>query len=134
MLATHPVPTILTRGLRNRTRSWIVSPASTCPPWELMNTVISSLDSPAKASNCAITPAATRWVISPLMITVRARNNRSAMRLYGGATDDSRGVSSSIGSPGLVGIVEYRLPPSEPALPQLRERPRDVDPRHLLPP
>src|SRR5438874_3679662 len=135
MLATHPVPTILTRGLRNRTRSWIVSPASTCPPWELMNTVISSLDSPARASSWAVTPAATLWVISPLMITVRARNNRSAMRLYGGATDGSSGVNSSIGSPGLVGIVESdRLLRSLPTLPQLRERSRDVDSRHLLPP
>src|SRR5213080_2209 len=135
MLATQPVPTIRTRGLRKRTRSWMVSPASTCPPWELMNTVISSLDSPAKASSCAVTPAATRCVISPLMITMRARNSRSAMRLYGGATDDSRGVNSSIGSPGLVGIVLWdSLPRRAPALPQLRECPRDVHARHLLPP
>src|SRR2546426_12491299 len=135
MLATHPVPTMRTRGLRKRTRSWIVSPASTWPPWELMNTVISSLDSPASASSCAVTPAATRWVISPLMITVRARNNRSAMRLYGGATDGSSGVNSSIGSPGFVGIVHSdRLLRGLPALPQLRERPPHVHPRHLLPP
>src|SRR2546426_9062510 len=135
MLATHPVPTMRTRGLRKRTRSWIVSPASTWPPWELMNTVISSVDSPARASSCAVTPAATRWVISPLMITVRARNNRSAMRLYGGATDGSSGVNSSIGSPGFVGIVESeRLGRRLPALPQLCERSRDVHPRHLFPP
>src|SRR6266545_2318587 len=130
MLATQPVPTMRTRGLRKRTRSWIVSPASTWPPWELMKTVISSLDSPARASSCAVTPAATRWVISPLMITVRARNNRSAMRLYGGATDGSSGVNSSIGSPGSWVRLLRRLP----ALPQLRERPRAVHPRHLLPP
>ena len=44
------------------------------------------------------------------MITVRARNNRSAMRLYGGAAADSKGGggSSSIGSPGLVAIVRLR--------------------------
>src|SRR6266513_2458338 len=135
MLATQPVPTMRTLGLRKRTRSWIVSPASTWPPCELMNTVISSLDSPARASSWAVTPAATRWVISPLMITVRARNNRSAMRLYGGATDGSSGVNSSIGSPGLVGIVESdRLIRNLPTQPQLRERSRDVDSRHLLPP
>src|SRR5256885_7123083 len=100
-----------------------------------MNTVISSLDSPARASSCAMTPAATRWVISPLMITVRARNSRSAMRVYGGATDGSSGVNSAIGSPGLVGIGESdRLRRRAPALSQLRERPCDVDPRHLLPP
>src|SRR6266513_1862488 len=135
MLATQPVPTMRTRGLRKRTRSWIVSPASTWPPWELMNTVISSLDSPARASSWAVTPAATRWVISPLMITVRARNNRSAMRLYGGATDGSSGVNSSIGSPGFVGIVKSRRLPRRPsALPQLGQGPRDVHARHLLPP
>src|SRR2546425_8349466 len=135
MLATQPVPTMRTRGLRKRTRSWIVSPASTWPPWELMKTVMSSLDSPARASSCAVTPAATRWVISPLMITVRARNNRSAMRLYGGATDGSSGVNSSIGSPGFVGIVKSgRLPRRPSALPQLGQGPRDVDARHLLPP
>src|SRR2546426_151630 len=135
MLATHPVPTMRTRGLRKRTRSWIVSPASTWPPWELMNTVISSLDSPARASSCAVTPAATRWVISPLMITMRARNSRSAMRLYGGATDTSRGVNSSIGSPGLVANRRVRdLRRGPPALSQLRKRPRDVHPRHLLSP
>src|SRR5438128_993987 len=135
MLATQPVPTMRTRGVRKRTRSWIVSPASTWPPWELMKTVMSSLDSPARASSCAVTPAATRWVISPLMITVRARNNRSAMRLYGGATDGSSGVNSSIGSPGFVGIVKSgRLPRRPSALPQLGQGPRDVDPRHLLPP
>src|SRR3989442_1020690 len=123
MLATQPVPTMRTRGLKKRTRSWIVSPASTWPPWELMNTVISSLDSPARASSCAVTPAATRWVLSPLMITVRARNNRSAMRLYGGATDGSSGVNSSSGSPGFVGIVESeRLGRRLPALPQLGVR------------
>src|SRR6059036_1785683 len=100
-----------------------------------MNTVISSLDSPARASSCAVTPAATRWVISPLMITMRARNSRSAMRLYGGATDGSRGVNSSIGSPGLVanrGVRDLRRGP--PPLSQLRKRPRDVHPRHLLSP
>src|SRR6266702_1437535 len=135
MLATQPVPTMRTRGLKKRTRSWIVSPASTWPPWELMKTVMSSLDSPARASSCAVTPAATRWVISPLMITVRARNNRSAMRLYGGATDGSSGVNSSIGSPGFVGIVKSRRLPRRPsALPQLGQGPRDVDPGHLLPP
>src|SRR5205809_7419040 len=100
-----------------------------------MNTVISSLDSPARASSCAVTPAATRWVISPLMITLRARNSRSAMRLYGGATDGSSGVNSSIGSPGFVVIGLWdSLPRSAPALPQLRECPRDVHARHLLPP
>src|SRR5437773_2369672 len=135
MLATQPVPTMRTRGLKKRTRSWIVSPASTWPPWELMNTVISSLDSPARASSCAVTPAATRWVISPLMITIRARNSRSAMRLYGGATDCSRGVNSSIGSPGLVANRAVRdLRGGPPALSQLRKRPRDVHPRHLLSP
>src|SRR5881296_4420889 len=98
-----------------------------------MNTVISSLDSPARASSCAVTPAATRWVISPLMITMRARNSRSAMRLYGGATDGSRGVNSSIGSPGFVGIVLWDLRLRRPpALPQLPECPRDVHARHLL--
>src|SRR5213079_1646215 len=100
-----------------------------------MNTVISSLDSPARASSCAVTPAATRWVISPLMITMRARNSRSAMRLYGGATDTSRGVNSSIGSPGLVANRRVRdLGRGPPALSQLRKRPRDVHPRHLLSP
>src|SRR5256886_12465021 len=100
-----------------------------------MNTVISSLDSPARASSCAVTPTATRWLISPLMIRIRARNSRSAMRLYGGATDCSRGVNSSIGSPGLVanrGVRDLRGGP--PALSQLRKRPRDVHPRHLLSP
>src|SRR6267143_3773021 len=100
-----------------------------------MNTVISSLDSPARASSCAVTPAATRGVVSPLMSTVRARNSRSAMRLYGGATDGSSGVNSSIGSPGFVGMMDSdRLRRRLAAPPQLRERARDVDPRHLLPP
>src|SRR5207253_9206034 len=65
-----------------------------------MNTVISSLDSPARASSWAVTPAAMRWVISPLMITVRARNSRSAMRLYGGATDGASGRRASGGGRG----------------------------------
>src|SRR5881409_1479754 len=134
MLATQPVPTMRTRGLRKRTRSWIVSPASTWPPWELMKTVMSSLASPASASSCAVTPAATRLVISPLIITVRARNNRSAMRLYGGATDGSSGVNSSIGSPGFWTFLTDRLIPSASALSQLGQRPGDVYPRHLLPP
>src|SRR3989442_6616895 len=99
-----------------------------------MKTVMSSLASPASASSCAVTPAATRWVISPLIITVRARNNRSAMRLYGGATDGSSGVNSSIGSPGLWAFLTDRLIPSASALSQLGQRPGDVYPRHLLPP
>src|SRR2546429_3856409 len=122
-------------GLGKPTRSGVGPPASTCPPWELRNSVISSDDAPARASSWAVTPAAMRWVISPLMITVRARNSRSAMRLYGGATDGSSGVNSSIGSPGFVGIVLWdSLPRRAPALPQLRECPRDVHARHLLPP
>jgi hypothetical protein len=44
-LATHPVPTIRTRGFTNRIMSWIVSPDSTCPPCELMKMVIGSSDS-----------------------------------------------------------------------------------------
>src|SRR5438876_11428366 len=100
-----------------------------------MNTVISSLDSPATASSCTVTPAATRWVFSPLMITMRARSSRSAMRLYGGAADCSRGVNSSIGSPGLVANRAVRdLRGGPPALSQLRKRTRDVHPRHLLSP
>src|SRR2546427_268579 len=112
-----------------------VAPGVFLDPLERLPTVISALDSRARASSCAVTPAATRCVISPLMITVRARNSRSAMRLYGGATDGSRGVNSSIGSPGLVGTVLWDLLPRRPpALPQLRECPRDVHARHLLPP
>src|SRR2546421_156654 len=37
-----------------------------------MKTVMSSLDSLASASSCAVTFAASRWLIDPLMITVRA--------------------------------------------------------------
>src|SRR3989442_1033181 len=100
-----------------------------------MNTVISSLDSPARASSCAVTPEPTRCVIAPLMITMRARSSRSAMRLYGGAADWSRGVNSARGSAGLVANRAVRaLRGGPPALSQLRKRPRDVLPRHLLAP
>src|SRR5207244_11758960 len=88
-----------------------------------------------KTRHSAYTSSATLWVISPLIITELALNSRSAMRLYGGATDGSSGVNSSIGSPGFVGIVLWdSLPRRPPALPQLRECPRDVHARHLLPP
>src|SRR2546425_8872226 len=66
---------------------------------------ISSLDSLASASSCAVTFAASRWLISPLMITVRARNSRSATRLWTGtstgSSEEGGGGSSSMRTPGL---------------------------------
>ena len=56
----------------------MVSPASTWPPWELMNTVMSASDSAESASSWPETVAASLWVISPLMTMVRARSRRSA--------------------------------------------------------
>ena len=76
-LATHPVPTILTRGLMKRITSWMVSPDSTWPPCELMKRVIGLSESAASASSCAITCEASAWLISPLMTRVRALNSRS---------------------------------------------------------
>ena len=64
-------------------RSWIVSPASTWPPCELMKTVMSLSDSAASASSWPDTEPASFWVISPLMMMVRARSIRSLMGSYG---------------------------------------------------
>src|SRR5690606_26949433 len=90
-----------TRGLMNRTMSWIVSPDSMWPPCELMKIVIgSSLDSAAIASSCAVTRAASCWLISPLMMMVRARNSRSL-------------VGSVVG-PGVSGRASLTRPPSLP--------------------
>src|SRR5690242_5506053 len=65
-----------------RIRSWIVSPASTWPPWELMNTVMPASASTSSARSWLETVAASRWVISPLMTMVRARSRRSATGSY----------------------------------------------------
>jgi hypothetical protein len=65
--------------------SWIVSPASTCPPWEFRYTVTGSPDSVAIASSCEVTDAATFCVISPLTTMVRDRKSRSATGSNGSA-------------------------------------------------
>src|SRR5690554_5776185 len=90
-----------TRGLMKRTMSWIVSPDSMWPPCELMKIVIgSSLDSAAIASSCAVTRAASCWLISPLMMMCRARNSRS--------------VIGSVVGPGVSGRASLTRPPSLP--------------------
>src|SRR5712691_1144919 len=78
-----------------------------------MKTVMSSLDSLASASSCAVTFAARRWLISPLMITVRARNSRSATRFWTGTSIGSSGGrgSSSIRTPGLRPTLWRKLRP-----------------------
>jgi len=128
-----------TRGLRSAPGRGSCPPLPRGPPWELMNTVISRLTRRPRRAAVPSPPRRRACVISPLMITVRARNSRSAMRLYGGAAADSKGGggSSSIGSPGLVAIVRLR-----PTLrPWRRCRSSSsarvtyfTPPRHLLPP
>ena len=63
--------------------SWMVSPASTCPPWEFTKTVMSPSDSAASATSWLTTSAASFWVISPLMTMLRARSSRSATESSG---------------------------------------------------
>ena len=83
--------------------SWIVSPASTCPPWLLMYTLIGADESVVIAINCVMTRSATSWSMPPLITMVRAVNRRSA---YGSTAMPTGSVELGLMRVGLVEMVE----------------------------